>query len=153
MDFLKATLGNLKELNELIVESRSIWNYPEDYAAASLPLIMVNELYLNSSFSFEIRNSDLIGFLALVEKPEGALLDHLWIKKEYIGRGLGKVASRFVDQLAAENAWSKIMVYPDPPAEGFYLKQGYSDTSQRLPSRVSGGPIFSVFEKSYKMIR
>ena len=34
---------------------------------------------------------------------------------------------------------------PDPPAEGFYLRLGFVGTGERVPSRVPGGPLFSVY--------
>lgn len=34
---------------------------------------------------------------------------------------------------------------PDPPSEGFYLRMGFEDSGKRVPSRVPGGPLFSVY--------
>jgi len=34
---------------------------------------------------------------------------------------------------------------PDPPAEGFYSRLGFVGTGEQVPSRVHGGPLFSVY--------
>jgi len=34
---------------------------------------------------------------------------------------------------------------PDPPAEGFYSLLGFVGTGEQVPSRVPGGPLFSVY--------
>jgi len=46
-----------------------------------------------------------------------------------------------VFQVAREKEWADLWVLPDPPSAGFYLKVGFSDTGERVPSRVPGGPI------------
>ncbi|WP_413581235.1 GNAT family N-acetyltransferase [Bdellovibrio sp. HCB288] len=147
--FKKADIQNMAEINSMIVESRSVWNYPAEYAEASLPLIIVDEAFLSNELCYEIHNSGLVGFLSFVNDEGEIFLEHLWIKKSVIKQGIGAATSKFIDQQAAENRWSKIKVFPDPPAEGFYLKCGYQDTGKRIPSRIPTGPVFSIFEKVY----
>jgi ribosomal protein S18 acetylase RimI-like enzyme len=47
--------------------------------------------------------------------------------------------------LAREQGWTELWVVPDHPAIGFYEKMGFSDTGERVPFRVPGGPEFSVY--------
>jgi GNAT superfamily N-acetyltransferase len=73
------------------------------------------------------------------------VLDNLWVTPEQIGKGIGRRACERVFQLAREQGRPELWVLPDPPAEGFYVKMGFSDTGERVPSRVPGGPIFSTY--------
>jgi hypothetical protein len=149
IEFKKAQFINLKEINDLIVESRSVWNYPEEYAKASLHLITMDEKSLHSEICYEIRNPDLVGFFSFEKRDGDIFLENLWIKKSTLKQGIGAAACKFIDQLAVGNSWSKLKVFPDPPAEGFYLKCGYINTGEKFPSRIQGGPTFSLFEKVY----
>jgi N-acetylglutamate synthase-like GNAT family acetyltransferase len=88
----------------------------------------------------------LIAFVAIVVSTARVVLDNLWVTPELIGKGIGRRACERVFQLAREQRWAELWVLPDPPAEGFYVKMGFSDTGERLPSRVPGGPTFSIFE-------
>ncbi|QLY26900.1 GNAT family N-acetyltransferase [Bdellovibrio sp. KM01] len=90
-----------------------------------------------------------MGFFAFENSEDGIYLESLWIKKSALKQGIGAATSKFIDQLAIENGWSKIKVFPDPPVEGFYLKCGYTNTGEKFPSRIAGGPTFSLFEKVY----
>ncbi len=149
MEFKKAKLDNLKAINELIFESRSVWNYPEDYARASLPLITIDEAFLNSQIAYEIHDSEFVGFLAFENHDDDIFLEHLWIKKSRLKQGIGNAAAKFIDETAVANGWKKLKVFPDPSAEGFYLKCGFKNTGEKFPSRVPGGPTFTLFEKVY----
>ncbi|WP_413578357.1 GNAT family N-acetyltransferase [Bdellovibrio sp. HCB290] len=149
IEFKKAEVRNLEEINSMIIESRSVWNYSPEYAEASLPLIIVDSAFLNKEICYEIHNAGLVGFLSFLKDGDEIFLEHLWIRKSVIKQGIGAATSQFIDKLAAENRWSKIKVFPDPPAEGFYLKCGYQDTGKRIPSRIPTGPVFSIFEKVY----
>ncbi|WP_340597091.1 GNAT family N-acetyltransferase [Bdellovibrio sp. GT3] len=149
IEFKKAQLTNLSDINALIEGSRSVWNYPEEYAKASLHLITMDEKTLNSEICYEIRNPELVGFLSFEKREDEVFLENLWIKKSTLKQGIGAATSKFIDQLANENGWSKIQVFPDPPAEGFYLKCGYINTGNKFPSRIQGRPTFTLFEKAY----
>src|SRR5438876_9105853 len=59
--------------------------------------------------------------------------------------GVGRRACEHVFRLAREHHWTELWVVPDHPAIGFYEKMGFSDTGERVPSRVPGGPVFSVY--------
>lgn len=73
------------------------------------------------------------------------VLDNLWVTPERIGQGIGRQACEYLFRLARERGWTPLWVLPDPYAEGFYVKLGFSDTGERVPSRVPGGPVFSWF--------
>lgn len=151
MEILRARSESLMNINLLIQNSKSFWNYPQSYLDKAIPLLMVDEPYLNENAAFELRvNEELVGFLAFVLTGDEVHLDHLWIEISKINMGIGKHALLFAEKYALENGWSELITYPDPPAEGFYLKNGFLDTGRRIPSRVEGGPTFSVFIKKFR---
>jgi GNAT superfamily N-acetyltransferase len=113
-------------------------------------LLMIGSSYLADNTAFEIRmNEELVGFFAFAMKGSERHLDHLWIAPKHIKTGIGRQALQYTDKLAQEQGWTELLTYPDPPAEAFYLKNGYIDTGLRMPSRIEGGPQFSVFRKMY----
>lgn len=150
MEIKRAKDENLDTINRLIVDSRSVWNYPRAYFEGSLPFLHVRSDYLAEHLCFEIHvEQKLVGFFAITEKFGEKYLDHLWIAPDMLRQGVGRLACKFIDDLARKQGWREILTYPDPPAEGFYLRQGFHDTGIRLPSRYEGGPIFSVFKKNF----
>lgn len=141
---------SLEEVNRLIARSKAYWKWPEEYLSRAIPLHRITPSYLSSNRCFEVvtRRADLLGFFSLSEGNGRAMIDNLWIEPAHIRRGIGRAAVHFVFELARACGWPHLWVLPDPPAEGFYRALGFSDTGERVPSRVSGGPVFSVYRIS-----
>lgn len=148
VEFVSATSAGLAACNALIARSKAVWPWPAGYLEASLPLLAITPDYLARSMSFEVRDPGLVGFCALANaggRHDRLLLDHLWINPDAIGRGLGRLACAHLCDVARAHDATELVVLPDPPSEGFYRRQGFEDTGERLASRVPGGPVFSRF--------
>jgi len=138
---------SLARINDLIVRSKSYWNWPADYLRQALPLHEIEPSYLRRNQCFELLdvNDQLVAFLCVAATDARVVLDNLWVRPDLIGKGVGRQACEHVFRLAREHDWTELWVVPDHPAVGFYEKMGFSDTGERVPSRVPGGPVFSVY--------
>ena len=134
-------------INDLIVRSKSYWNWPADYLKKTLPLHEIEPSYLRRNQCFELLDvtDQLAAFLAVAISDGRVVLDNLWVRSDLIAKGIGRQACEHVFRLAREHHWTDLWVIPDPPAVGFYEKLRFSDTGERVPSRVPGGPVFSVY--------
>ncbi|MGH6991712.1 MAG: GNAT family N-acetyltransferase [Caulobacteraceae bacterium] len=142
-----ASEERLPDINSLVARSKAHWGWPPDYLAAALALMKITPAYVRENLCFEVLEGEaVVGFFALAPSPERRLLDHLWIEPERIGQGLGRFACDEMFDLARRKGWADLTTFPDPPAEGFYLRMGFSDTGERRRSGVPGGPVFSVFK-------
>jgi ribosomal protein S18 acetylase RimI-like enzyme len=139
--------NSLSEVNRLIARSKSYWPWPAGYLEKALPLQEITTTYLRGNRCFEVISNagDLLAFVSVVETDARVVIDNLWVAPERIRRGIGRMACNHIIRLAQERGWPRLWVLPDPPAEGFYRALGFSDTGERVPSRVSGGPVFSVY--------
>jgi N-acetylglutamate synthase-like GNAT family acetyltransferase len=144
---VRARERSLGEINRLIARSKRYWNWPPAYLEAALLLHVLTTDYLRTNHCFEVLATDgaLIGFCSVVADNSRVILDNLWVTPELIGRGVGRRTCEHLFRLAREHEWAELWVLPDPPAEGFYRKVGFVDTGERVPSRVPGGPVFSVY--------
>ena len=138
---------SLADINELIARSKAHWSWPDEYLEKALPLHTITPEYVRSNHCFEVLDAHdkLIAFVSIVVGTARVVLDNLWVRPELIGKGIGRRACERVFQLAREQGWTELWVLPDPPAEGFYVNMGFSDTGERVPSRVPGGPNFSSY--------
>jgi len=138
---------SLADINGLIARSKSHWSWREGYLDKALPLHRISPAYVRSNHCFEVLDTrdKLIGFFAAAMDGTRVLLDNLWVTPDLIGNGIGRQACEHVFQLAREQGWAQLWVLPDPPAEGFNLKMGFSDTGERVCSRVPGGRLFCVY--------
>lgn len=145
--FVPAQETDLEDVNRLIARSKAYWDWPEQYLSRAIPLHRITSPYLDSNRCFEIftKSGVLAGFLSVSEDGTRVVIDNLWVAPEYIRRGIGKSAMYFIFELARARGWRELWVFPDPPAEGFYRALGFSDSGERVASRVSGGPVFSAY--------
>jgi GNAT superfamily N-acetyltransferase len=145
--FIRAREESLAAINELIARSKAHWNWPDGYLDRALPLHRIGLSYLQGNYCFEaLDGSDsLMAFVSVVAGDARVVLDNLWVTPELIGNGIGRRACEYLFQVAREERWTELWVLPDPPAAGFYAKVGFSDTGERVPSRVPGGPTFAAY--------
>ena len=79
------------------------------------------------------------GFYALTVAPAKVELDHLWIRPEHIGKGLGRELFVHAMQQAAALGTSVVEITAEPNAEGFYEKMGAVRVGE-LRSELDGRP-------------
>jgi GNAT superfamily N-acetyltransferase len=141
MEIKKTNLKDLLEINQLISDSKSFWNYDKEYLNSAIPLIQVSKAWLQEFEGYTLYDSkDICGFLGFEFKEGKCKLEHLWVKVEKIRKGLGSKAIIFMLEKARKRNIQNIYVFPDPPAEGFYLKLGAKYTNVVVTSRVTNGP-------------
>lgn len=142
-EFVAATSDHIEKYDALIARSKSVWEWPAGYLNAALEMLQITPQYILQSDAFEIRhNQSLVGFLACLSELNRTLLDHLWIEPHHRGHGAGRAAVKYVANLAMARGSAAVDVWPDPPAERFYLLQGFRTTCDEAPSRIAGGPTF-----------
>jgi GNAT superfamily N-acetyltransferase len=143
---VSARAESLDRINRLIARSKSYWAWPNGYLEQALPLHRVTPAYLRANRCFEAldRSDVLLAFASVLESDDRVIIDNLWVAPEHIRCGIGKAMCEHLFRLARQTGWPQLWVLPDPPAEGFYFRMGFSHTGERVPSRIAGGPVFSV---------
>ena len=66
-----------------------------------------------------MKRAALLPFAALETGAKGAVLEHLWVLPDHMGRGIG---TRLFHHIAARTG--EFTFTSDPQADGFYLKLG-----------------------------
>jgi GNAT superfamily N-acetyltransferase len=138
---------SLARINVLIARSKSYWDWPTEYLEKALPMHRLDTAYLRSNYCFESLNVDgeLAAFASIAVASVRITLDNLWVRRDLIGQGIGRQTCEHIFAFARTRGWTELWVLPDPPSEQFYKRMGFSDTGERVKSRVFNGPIFSVY--------
>jgi N-acetylglutamate synthase-like GNAT family acetyltransferase len=142
MNFKKATLSNLDQINTLIQRSKSHWDYEKSYLEQALKVICLDNDYLEANDCFEVYTDQLVAFISIINKQDYIVLDNLWVDPDHLNKSIGSSSLQYIFDLYKN---FKIVVYPEPSSEGFYIKYGFKDTGKVKPSRVQGGPLFKEF--------
>ena len=85
----------------------------------------------------------LIGTIYLIGNKIGGL----YLKRGYMGRGLGRKLLKYVERFAKKRGIKKLFLYSSLNAEGFYLKHGYKLVRDEIGFEEVGGIRVPVMEK------
>jgi GNAT superfamily N-acetyltransferase len=123
------------DLSSIALKAKGYWGYSSEqldlwrteFLTVSPEYVKANRVWVAS-----LDKQQLVGFAAIEQSGKEAILDHLWVLPEYIGRGIGK---RLFLHVAA--TIPQFVFTSDPHADAFYRKMG----AQKI------GDYYSVLQK------
>jgi N-acetylglutamate synthase-like GNAT family acetyltransferase len=112
-------------LTEIAHAAKRHWGYPENWIrewesdlTITPEFIVTNEMYVATN------RQEIVGCCALVFNESLAELEHMWIRPEHIGAGVGRALFMHVTERAATLKIQALELSADPNAEGFYVRMG-----------------------------
>ncbi len=110
------------DLSRIALEAKGHWGYSREqldlwrteFLTVSPEYLEVNRVWVAS-----VDTLQPVGFAAVEQRGEEAILDHLWVLPDYMGRGIGK---RLFLHVAA--TIPRFVFTSDPHADVFYQKLG-----------------------------
>jgi GNAT superfamily N-acetyltransferase len=125
LDFRFAQPGEASLLSQLAFASKAYWPYELDYLIKVRPSIQITpEEIAKWPVIVGLQHGKIVGFSAVCEVKCDNMLDHLWVKPDLIGRGIGGALFAQAVFHAKTLGWAKFLILSDPYAEPFYLKLG-----------------------------
>ena len=111
-----------ERLTEIACRAKSHWGYSREQIEAWRPAFLtITTAYIKRHSTWVAANesNSIVAFAALELRHGGAVLEHLWVLPEHMGRGIGSRLFRHLVPQAGEFTFTS-----DPHADGFYLKLG-----------------------------
>jgi len=134
----RASPDNSDTLTQIALDAKRHWGYPEHWIkhwesdlTISSDFIDANHVYVADS------DGEIRGFYALCLSGEKAELEHMWIRPDYIGTGIGKELFLDAMERAATLNITKVELSADPNAAGFYERMGATKIGQ-TDSEIDG---------------
>jgi N-acetylglutamate synthase-like GNAT family acetyltransferase len=129
-----------KVLTDIAHAAKRHWGYPETWIQhwkADLTItpefIATNEVYV------AMNGEEIVGCCAITFDGSLAELEHMWIKPECIGTGVGRALFLYVKERAANLKIPALELSADPNAEGFYERMGATRIGE-VRSEIEGEP-------------
>ena len=145
----KAVPSEAEILTQIAHDAKRYWGYPENWIehwkeqlTITPEFIGENEVYL------AISEDQVAGFYAIVEvgplnangpSSGKAELEHMWVKPEHIGTGIGKELLIHAIETATFLDAAALEIASDPNAEGFYKRMGAKRIGE-ITSEIEGQP-------------
>ena len=127
-------------LTELAHAAKRHWHYPENWIehwkedlTITSDFIATNEVYV------AMIDDKLAGCCALVVNGSVAEIEHMWVKPDYMGSGVGRSLFLKIRDRAAELNLPIIELSADPNAEAFYKRMGATRVGE-VRSEIEGQP-------------
>lgn len=112
-------------LTRIAHSAKRHWGYPEAWIALWRDALTVTPAVLERQRVFcAWEGSELLGFYALSGEGPTLELEHLWVRPERLGLGIGRRLFEHALATAQGAGGAQVRIASDPNAEGFYLKMG-----------------------------
>jgi GNAT superfamily N-acetyltransferase len=138
IEIVQAELDDHTELTEIALASKGYWGYPDAWLISWKDELQITPDKIESSLVYKaVVQGQVAGFYVLSGAGDLKTIDHLWVKPDYIGHGIGRQLFLHALAQAAEQAARQVEVVSDPNALGFYLKMGAYQVGT-IPSSILG---------------
>ncbi|KFF20345.1 GNAT family N-acetyltransferase [Flavobacterium hydatis] len=127
MTIEKANITDHEILTEITKKSKAYWGYSAEQILQWDKNLTITKEYIKDNYVFKLLGEDLIiGYYSyFIEEKHNVILDNLFIRPEYIGKGFGKyLMDDFLNRIK-ESKFEKITLDSEPNAEAFYSKVGF----------------------------
>jgi ribosomal protein S18 acetylase RimI-like enzyme len=135
------------EMTRIALAAKAHWGYPERWLEIWAPQLTFSPEYFgeNESWVAEVDGVP-VAFYTLQEKGGNAWIENLWVRPEFIGKGIGKRLFLHAAARSRLKGFLILQLEADPNARGFYEKMGMYKIGERK-SEIEGQPrILPVME-------
>jgi N-acetylglutamate synthase-like GNAT family acetyltransferase len=127
-------------LTEIAHAAKRHWGYPENWIrewksdlTITPEFIAANEMYV------AMKGEEIVGCCAIAFGESFVELEHMWIRPEHMGTGIGRTLFLYVKERAANLKIPALELSADPNAEGFYKRMGATRIGE-VRSEIEGQP-------------
>lgn len=141
-------------LTQIALAAKRYWDYPDAWIQKWTPLLTFTpkkieeaDVFVAVMPSTALRPGDdkLAGFYRLFLRRPRATLEDLWVKPEFIGKGIGRALFDHASMHCRSAGVEYLAVEADPHAQGFYEKMGMRKIGEH-PSDVDDQRALPILE-------
>ncbi len=112
-------------LTEIAHAAKRHWGYPDEWIDRwKLDLTITSDFIASHEVFVAIVDEQIAGCCALVVSDSLAEIEHMWIRPQHMGSGVGRALFEHVRNRANELHLPALELAADPNAEGFYERMG-----------------------------
>lgn len=133
MDIRRAKPADASELTEIAFAAKRHWGYPEAWIELWRTALTITPNYVRTHAVWAAMSMGrAIGFYALGIPGEAVELEHLWVRPEWMGQGVGRALFEHAATQALTMGALRLTIESDPNAEGFYRRMGAMPVGERV---------------------
>jgi len=134
----RADPSEAEQLTAIAHAAKRHWGYPESWIEEwQADLTITSEFIAANEVFVAIVNDEIAGCCALVVTDKLAEIEHMWIRPELMGGGVGRALFEHARDRAKELRLAVLELSADPNAEGFYERMGAMRVGD-VPAAMTG---------------
>ena len=134
----RAKPDDANTLTEIAHAAKRHWGYPENWITQWQSDLTITPDFINQNTVFVAEIDDRIaGCCALAISGPLAELEHMWVRPEHMGTGLGRRLFEQVTSEATARSLPALELSADPNAAGFYRHMGAVQIGE-IPAGMDG---------------
>ena len=138
VDIRAARPTDAQRLTTIAHAAKRHWGYPEELISLwQADLTISPQFIIDFPVFCAVRDSEIVGFYALLHIGETFELEHLWVDPQHMGIGVGTLLFQHAVLTVRSMGGSVLNIASDPHAEGFYLRMGATCVGE-TPSKPEG---------------
>ena len=138
IEIRRADSSEAEQLTDIAHAAKRHWGYPDGWIEQwQTDLTITPEFIADHEVFVAIVNDSIAGSCALVVTGSLAEIEHMWIKPEHMGSGVGRALFEHARDRARELQLPVLELSADPNAEGFYERMGAKRIAD-IPASMNG---------------
>lgn len=138
IEIRRANPEDADTLTEIAHAAKRHWNYPESWIQQwQADLTITGEFIATHEVFVAAIKGTIAGCCALVMRDALAEIEHMWIRPEQMGAGVGRALFEHARKRAVERGANVLELSADPYAEGFYARLGAKRIGE-IPADMNG---------------
>ena len=125
MEIVPAKPADAAALTDIAFAAKRHWGYPDQWLESWREVLTLKPEFIAGHETYvAVVGDQALGFYALRRKGDRMDLLHMWVRPDWMGRGVGR--SLFLHAVERTKALGlrALEIESDPKAEGFYLRLG-----------------------------
>jgi N-acetylglutamate synthase-like GNAT family acetyltransferase len=136
----RARPDEAKVLTEIALAAKRHWGYPENWIEHwKNDLTITPDFIANNEMYVAVSGEEIVGCCAIVFSDSLTELEHMWIRPEHMGTGVGRALFTHARERAVDLKIPMMELSADPNAEGFYQRMGAQRIGE-VKSEIEGKP-------------
>ena len=136
----RARPDEAKVLTEIALAAKRHWGYPENWIEHwKNDLTITPDFIANNEMYVAVSGEEIVGCCAIAFSDSLTELEHMWIRPEHMGTGVGRALFTHARERAADLKIPMMELSADPNAEGFYQRMGAQRIGE-VKSEIEGKP-------------
>jgi GNAT superfamily N-acetyltransferase len=147
IEIRRVDLKDIDALSQLAFAAKAHWGYPASWMEQWRKYFTYTPEYFAENESWVAEwDGELAGFCTLLEKEGNSWLENLWVKPDFIGKGIGKQLFIYAVEIARSRGYPKMRLEADPHAEEFYKHMGMQKVGETPADMEGQSRILPVME-------